>query len=271
MNISPNYNCTTPQNYQNRNNSTNFTAIPKASYKLFKGTGDVVIYQLERSDVPFLEHLRANIDKFFEKSGIKDHTKREIIEEALRGGVDFLKDTQHPQGKAKVLLAVADKEPCGLLVGNGLKIDKRGKYLHSSRKNHGAKETELDFFATWNNETRKGTGSALIDQYFRSAKADGFHSIYVRSEVPQNSNATTFYSKNGFRSLIGDRQMLDPKKGDSGYVTSVYFDTYDVVAPMKVTAGRMNTTIAETSKAMGRKEAANQASRDLSDIISTAP
>ena len=268
MNINNSYRCTPNQYSQNKNNSTNFTAIPKASYKLFKGTGDAVVCQLEKSDIPFLEQLRANIGKFFEAHNITDEAKQEIIEKALDGSVDFLRAESHPQEKARVLLAISDKKPCGLLVGNGLKVDKNGCTHYSSRKNHGRKETELDFFATWDNDKKKGVGSALMDSYYRAVKDDGFNAVYIRSEVPQLSGATTFYERNGARRLHGEKQQLDLKSSDYDYITGQYFDPNDLIVRMKTTSGRMNKTIEDTSKTMQRNGNISHTSRDLSDMIS---
>ncbi|MCR5265634.1 MAG: GNAT family N-acetyltransferase [Cyanobacteria bacterium RUI128] len=270
MNIDSNYRCVTP-NYQNRNNSTNFTANPRASYKLFKETGNAVVCQLEKSDVPFLEQLRANIGKFFEAHNITDEAKQEIIEKALDGSVDFLRAEALPQEKARVLVAISDKKPCGILVGSGLKVDKKGGLHYSSRKNHGSKETELDFFATWDNDKKKGVGSALMDSYYRAVKGDGFDTVYIRSEVPQLSGATTFYERNGARRLHGEKQQLDLKPSDYDYVTGQYFDPKDLIVRMKTTSSRMNQTIKDTSRAMQRNGDISHASRDLADMISIEP
>ncbi len=264
MRINPSF------NYPNLNkNKTSFKAVPKASYKLFKNTGDTVLYQLNKSDIPFLKYFRQNLGIFFKKHNISDDSRREIIDKALEASVDFLNEEKGAQEKVKVLLAVSDKKPCGLLVGNGLKVDQRtGKYVYSSRKNRAKGETELDFLSTWDLNKRKGVGSALIDEYFRTVKQDEFNSVYVRSEVPQYSDAIDFYSRIGFKKISGNYQKLCLKKGDSNYLTGEYFDSKDLVAPMKATAGRINSTIASISKTMERNEEISHIDTDLFELFS---
>ena len=262
MNIDSNYNYQTNQIPQR----TNFTAVPKANYKLFKNTGKAVIYELEKSDIPFLEKIKANIVQFFQKHQITDEAKQEIFEDSLDASLNILKDSEKLGKKAKIYFAVAEKQPCGLIVGNAAKVDKKGKLVYSSRKNHGSKETELDFLSACHPEY-KGTGKALVNEYLIGTKEAGFKDVYVRSEVPQYSGAVDFYSKNGFKSLTGEKQKLDLKKGDNSYVGGDYFDPNDLILPMKATPKRVNETIKETSKAMERREYPVKYSYDLSDIV----
>ena len=263
MNITQNYNY--QPNYQQ--NKINFKAIPRASYKLFKETGDALVYQLEKKDIPVLENIRANLQAFFEKHNIVNDATQEIIEKALKGSVDFLKAEKYPQKKAKVLMAVAEGEPCGLLVGNGLKIDKKsGKLVYSSRRNRGKKETEIDFLSNWDNNTRKGTGAALIDEYFITAKEDGFKSVFVRSEIPKYTDAESFYAKNGCERLTR-LPKSDLRKGDADYVTGEYFDPNDKILPMKASASKMDATIEETSRIMQRNENISHESVNLSEVL----
>lgn len=244
-------------------NTPNFKAIPQGKYKLFKDSGEVTIYQLEQKDIPLLENFISNRDEFVKKHKIDDEARECIVMEAFREGIDFLKRGDEEK-KVKVLMAVSNNEPCGIIIGNASKIDKSGKIHYSSRKNHGKNETELDVFATWNNNL-KGVGKALIDEYFIKAKKDGFKQIYVRAEVPQNApNTIKFYSGCGFTEMNGEKQQLDLKKGDYQYVAGEYFDADDLIMPMKATSSRIDKTIEEISTLMKRKESSNKVSEDIS-------
>ena len=61
-------------------------------------------------------------------------------------------------------------EPCGILVGNVVK--KRSsddKLVYTSRKNHGRKETELDWLTTWDpkpEQKMKNIGKAIASEYY---------------------------------------------------------------------------------------------------------
>ena len=267
MKISSNFKYT--HNNYTKSNKINFRAVAKASYNLFQDTGKVLIYQLDRSDIPFLEYFRQNLDAFYKKHNISDISRQEIIDKALEGSVDFLKEEKHLQSKAKVLLASDGKSPCGLLVGNGLKIDHRNeKYVYSSRKNRCKNETELDFLSTWNSDKHKGVGAALINEYFRTIKEDGFNSVYVRSEVPQFSNAVDFYSRNGFKKISGNYQKSNLKKGDNNYITGEYFNSKDLIMPMKATASRINSAIDTISRIMERSEEISHTNVNLLEVFS---
>lgn len=242
-------------NYQNNSQARtapSFTAIKKSTYKLFNDTGEAIIYQLEKSDIPMLENFINNIEKFYEKHEIKDKNRQIILLKTFQAGLDFLKNGEKEK-KVKVLMAMHNNEPCGIIIGNALKVNKNGTFNYSSRKNCGKNETELDFLVTWNNRL-KGIGKALLNEYFIGTKKDGFKNVYVRSEVPQYSNAITFYSKNGFRELTGQRQQLDLKKGDRSYVGGDYFSAENLVLPMKATSDSISSFIKSTSKQMERRE-----------------
>ncbi len=261
MNILPNHNyqCTTPQ-------KPNFTAIPKANYKLFKDTGKVTVFQLEKSDIPFLEKIKVNLGKFLSQHKIEDEAKQEIFTDSLNASINILKDSERLGKKAKIYMAVADKKPCGIIVGSASKLNKKGKIVYSSRKNHSSKETELDFLSTWHNSEYKGTGKSLVDEYLIDTREAGFKDVYVRSEVPQYSGATSFYEGCGFKSLTGEKQKLDLKKGDNSYIGGDYFDPEDLILPMKATPKRINESIKNISEAMSREEIKNPKSCNLFDV-----
>jgi hypothetical protein len=259
MNISPQVR-SCQNNYQ-VGKAPNFTALKKGNYGLLKGlVGENGIYQLGQNDIPLLENFITNIDKFYEKHQIKDEATQEIVLKAFQAGVDLLKRGEQ-EAKAKVLMAMHEGEPCGILVGDALKIDKQGRLNYSSRKNCAKKETELDFLAAW--KPGLNVGKSLVTEYFARARNDGFKSIYVRSEVPQLTGAVEFYTKNGFRSLTGQRQQLDLKKGDRSYVVGDYFDAEDLILPMKATSKRIDEVIQANSKKLKREEVTEPIHQEL--------
>ena len=269
MNITPQIN-----GYQNNyqvNNTPNFKAREKGIYELFKGTGKATIYQLEKSDIPLLQNFIDNIGKFFEQNNVakEDDAKQEIILKAFQAGIDFLKGQKHPKDKVKVMLAVVEdkNKTCGVIIGDALKIDKKGKFVYSSRKNHGAKEGEIEFFSTWNNGEFKGVGKSLAGEYFRAAKKDGFKSAYVRSEIPELEPETEkFYTDCGFRRLTKDKK-LDLKKGDNPYVAGEYFDPNDEIIPMKANMTRINEFLNNPKMIPPRTETTNPKRVDLSHLM----
>ena len=101
----------------------------------------------------------------------------------------------------KVLVAVHDDKPCGLLIANMLKLNENGKFVYSSRHNAAKNETEIDWLVTWgvnNKENIRGAGKALIAEYFRTAKQDKFKDVFLKSELPENSYAQAFDEKSWF-------------------------------------------------------------------------
>ena len=259
MNILPNYNyqCTTPQ-------KPNFTAIPKANYKLFKDTGKVTVFQLEKSDIPFLEKIKVNIKDFLKEQKIEDESRQQVVEEAFSAGIKLLDKSNTDEKKAKIFLAVCNESPCGIIIGNASKTDKFGKVHYSSRKNHGTNETELDWLASWNNNL-KGVGKSLVGEFFHSLKKDGFKSVYVRSEIPSKSGARDFYENVGY-TLLNNTERLIQRKNDYSYRIGTYDALEDKILPMKATPKRINESIKNISEAMSREEIKNPKSCNLFDI-----
>lgn len=267
LNISPSFN-----GYQqnNINNRPAFKAIPRADYTALGTKARITIYELEKKDVPLLENFREFIEKFYEKFGIQDESRQVISDEAFRAGINILENGKKMEDKAKVLLSVSDEGPCGIAIGSALKKDKNGVTWYSSRKNSATDETELDFLTTWSKKY-KGIGKMLLNEYLVDVKKDGFKSVYLRSELPECSFATTFYGGNGFRELNGNKQMLTLKKGDRDYVSGHYFHDDDLVIPMKATSARIDATIAKRSKELNRDVRKMPCSYDLAESIAIEP
>ena len=112
----------------------------------------------------FITSFLDNINQYFKNKKIYDFAHKQVMEEAF-GAVKALLTSEHQEKKAKSLLAVAEMEPCGILVGNVAKKQKIGnKLVYSSRKNHASKETELDWLTTWNAKLgKKMKNTGMID------------------------------------------------------------------------------------------------------------
>ncbi len=123
------------------------------------------------------------------------------------------------------------------MIGNVLKESKNHKTAYSSRKNHARKETELDWLATWNpflDKKVKNTGKVLTNEFYNTLKQDGFKDVYVRSEVPELSYATEFYSKMGFEELPSGRQSII-KSSTNNYLIGNYDASDEDIIPMVAT------------------------------------
>ena len=158
-------------------------------------------------------------------------------------------------------MAFYNNEPCSILIGNVLKVDKSGRYHYSSRKNHAKQETELDWLATWNKKI-PGEGQATVYEYFLTLLKDGFQHCFVRSEIPEKSSAVAFYTKMGFNKLSEiPRKIL--RKNDNKYVIGSYDDKCDTIIPMKATVMDMIKTIKEKACLVMRKQLKTNSTKTL--------
>ena len=162
---------------------------------------NITIIALEKKDLNFIK-------KMIEKAGNlghKDILKQDMIDITIRTIHDVLASENKIFNKVKLLLALHDDKPCGMLVANIPKKNIEGEnIIYSSRHNPAKNETELDWLVTWQIKNRgkiKGVGKALVGEYFRTIKKDKFRDIFVRSEVPENSYAVNFYESIGFEQL----------------------------------------------------------------------
>ena len=226
--------------YRRKEIQQSFKAIPLARYNTEPDVF-VTIYQLEKKDLSFITSFLDNINQYFKNKKIYDFAHKQVMEEAF-GAVKALLTSEHQEKKAKSLLAVAEMEPCGILVGNVAKKQKIGnKLVYSSRKNHASKETELDWLTTWNaklGKKMKNTATALAAEYYDTVIKDGFRDIYVRSEVPEKSYAVDFYKSIGFIELSKDRKKL-AKYQTNRYLIGNYDNPKDEVIPMIATRGNI--------------------------------
>lgn len=249
-------------NYQPYKSSPNFGAIPMAEYKYLDDKDkNVVVYQLEKKDINYLKHISDNIDGFYKHHDIQDESTKQVVKEAVDAGIEILKDEKNLEDKAKVLLALSEGDPSAILIGNALKVDKKGGYHYSSRKNHAEDETELDWLATWNKKIL-GEGKVVVCEYFKSLAQDGFKSVYVRSEVPEKSFAMEFYKKMGFKPL-SEKQREIFRENDNKYLIGEYDEKGDYIIPMIAKSKDISETLEKRCKELKRKELPNNYSVDL--------
>ncbi len=214
----------------------NFKAIHLARYQY--GKSDFLnVYQLEKRDLPFISKFSKNLKQYFKDKQINDYSRQEVMKEAFSAAEKILNSPRSIKGKARIFLATKDSNPCGILIGNVLKISKDNKLAYSSRKNHARKETELDWLATWNpfsDKKVKNTGKVLTNEFYNTLKQDGFKDVYVRSEVPELSYAAEFYSKMGFEELPSGRESII-KNSTNNYLIGNFDASDEDIIPMVAT------------------------------------
>ena len=249
-------------NYQTAKNSPSFGAIPMAQYKYLNDKDkNVIVYQLEQKDIPYLRNISDNIDGFYRHYDINDDSTKQVVKEAVDAGIEILKDEQQLEDKTRILLALSEGEPSAILIGNARKTNKKGGLHYSSRKNHAENETELDWLATWNKKIM-GEGKVIVCEYFKTLARDGFNSVYVRSEVPEKSFAFEFYKKMGFKPL-SEKQREIFRENDNQYVIGQYDEEGDMIIPMIAKSNDISRTLDKRCKELKRKELPNQYSVDL--------
>lgn len=243
-----------------------FSARPLAEYHYLNDKSkQFVVYKLEKSDLPYLQHLVDNLDKFYKKYDVDNESAKQVIEEAFNAGIAILKGKHSAEAKADILMGFYDQEPSSILIGNVLKIDKQGKTHYSSRKNHAKKETELDWLATWNKKI-PGEGQATVYEYFCQLLKAGFKHCFVRSELPEKSSAVNFYTKMGFEKLSDESRAI-LRKNDNQYIIGKYDNEEDEIIPMKATVGDMINIIRQKANSVLRKEIKNKHSHKLKEEI----
>ena len=253
--------------YTNKKRYPSFSAIPLARYNTEQNVF-VTIYQLEKKDLPFVTNFLNNIHQYFKEKKICDFSHKQVMEEAF-GAVKAILSSTHTEKKAKNLLAVSDMEPCGILVGNVVK--KRSsddKLVYTSRKNHGRKETELDWLTTWDPKPKqkmKNIGKAIAAEYYNTVLNDGFRDIYVRSEVPEKSYAVYFYKSIGFEELFKERKKIT-KYQTNRYLIGNYDNPKDEVIPMIVTRGTIVKTKEKLFETLNRFKI-ESSSIDINTVI----
>lgn len=214
---------------------------------------NISIVAIEKRDLPFIEKFVDYIDKFNEENLVK----KEIMRYSSKTILELLKSDISGFDKVKMFIATHDRIPCGIFVANVPKVYANGEaFVYSSRHNSGKNETEMDWFVTWSpkhNEKIKGIGKALVGEYFRTVKKDKFRDVFVRSEVPEKSYASSFYEGLGFE-RIGTKRLKLFNKNSAQYVIDDFSENNDETIPMIITRSRLQKTAEELSTKMTRQE-----------------
>ena len=239
----------------------NFCAVQLARYGYLGKNKEVIIYQLEKSDVSYIKHLVNNLSSFYKKYNVENESAKQVIEEAFNASIEILKGKHKSIDKTRILMAFYNNEPSSILIGNALKVDKKGIFHYSSRKNHAKNETELDWLATWNNKI-PGEGQATVYEYFYTLLRDGFKQCFVRSELPEKSSAVNFYTRMGFEKLSNRKRPI-LRKNDNKYVIGKFDDKADKIIPMKATVMDIINTIKEKANMIMRTESTTKYSCPL--------
>lgn len=241
------------QNNSYNRNYTSFKAVPLAKYGyLGKKTKNVIVYQLEKKDIGYIEHITKNLDKFFQKFDVDGESAKQVLEEALEASIAILKDEKQLENKARILMSFHDNKPSSVLIGNVVKVDKKGGLHYSSRKEHGVGETELDWLVTFNKDIPK-EGQATVNEYFHTLLKDGFTDCFVRSEIPTKSSAIKFYLRMGFKKLSNFARVILRKK-DYPYAIGKYDNKADKIVPMLASNSDIISTTKEKDATLMRKE-----------------
>lgn len=199
------------KNTLNQQSSLKFSGIPIGTSSLKGAAGaiqKVSIVELEPKDTVIIQSLRKQIRTG--KIPLKDpkakgfRARKTILNHALGVAEKILKFKTMPEFNdfSVVYLAVADRKPCGLIIGNMPKMSRANEVVYSNR---GAKkETEIDWLVTWETSGLaqiKGLGKALVSHFFKFCQDLNINTIYVRSEIPKKSSAKKFYESMSFRKI----------------------------------------------------------------------
>lgn len=227
---------------------------------------NIFVASLEKHDSSFADKFIKSLDNYTRMDSIKKDILTEAagtMKKILETGGDMLK-------KIKIFLAIWNETPCGILIANIPKEDEYGNIVYSSRHNCAKNETELDWLATWtpNPEDKiGGIGKTLIGEYFKTVGEDKFRDVYVRSELPENSYAQSFYESLGFE-VIGDKRVLwGAKTSNKALIRKEDDPVNDRVIPMIATRKNIKRTFHLLSENMNRQEIAEGKSTDISDLI----
>lgn len=223
---------------ENNNNSTSFTALPRAIYSLPTGE-QIKILELEAKDLPYIRDFSKNIKKFMDAKEIESVTdKRLIIDTSFKIIKEMLERITKfgtKENKTRMFIAESNSEICGVLVGGLPKRTPNGKIMYSSRKGCDKKETELNWLATWNPNAktqRKGVGKIILSEFIDTLEKDGFNKAFIQSEIPELSFAQKFYEKLGFKPMKCGQKPHSQIEKNKDIVTCVE-DLYDYeVVPM---------------------------------------
>lgn len=162
----------------------------------------LAIYEVKPCHEPIINHAFQRIkslDMLSHSEKIVFYVSHNIvIKKALEEIKKLLSmQTNAPNGlapKAKIYMAICDKQICGVAVTNVPKITKDGEIVNSCRSH--SSETELDWLVTWplnSREKVKGVGRLLLSYVYDFAQESDFKSLYIRAMEPKLTNAVLFY------------------------------------------------------------------------------
>lgn len=252
----------------NQNSNVKFGAIPRAEYRTLKNK-KVKIYELEKKDLPFIRNFSNNIDTYISKNRIEGKSRQEIIKTSFKVAEELLNVSDKKRGKNHIFIAEAGADISGVLIVNMPKRTPNGKKIYSSRKNCSRKETELNWFATWNNKNKdiKGIGKMLIGEFYNSLKKDRFKKVFVESEIPEKTYAEFFYQKMGFKELTDHRKTISQVETNKDVIkNSGSIMENDEIVPMIVKKNNINRVKEQIFSIFKRKTLSSN-SIDLYDVI----
>lgn len=220
------------------NRHIRFSAVPQAKYILpavqcpEKLSKEVILYEIEPQDLLILKRLEKQVREETLLSDDNGENRKaahySILRYALTHAKRILRHRQEPscqfQDTSVIYLAVADKQPCGLLIGNMPKINQCGQITYTYRDKLPDEETELDCMSTFNRNIR-GVGSVLLSHFYEFCRSLNFKTIYIRSDIPKESIAMRFYEKMGC-SLAEPHTIPWQTKTGPVYVTTYLYDPY---------------------------------------------
>lgn len=240
----------------NSANSVSFKLRPIAQWRCTsvakKQPKSITIAELEERDLAFIQKLKNLSEIAF----AKDRVRNEIVWGTLTTMEGILATNCEFMDKIKMYVAIQNYKPCGLLIGNMPKrILSTEGISYSSRHNNAKSETEIDWLATWTpkgEEKVKGVGKALVAEFFGSLKKDKFRDVFVKSEIPENSYAQSFYESLGFEVLGAKRPPLTCNTTNT-YVLKSYDEPSARIVPMIISRGKLRKCFSELSEKMFRQ------------------
>ena len=170
-------------------------------------TKKLAIYEVKTSQEPIISHAFKRVMAFDmlppDKNAIFYVSHNIVIKKALEEIIKLLRmQANVPSGlasKAKIYMAICDRQLCGVAVANVPKITNNGEIVHSCRNN--PSETELDWLVTWpltSGQKVKGVGKLLLSYVYDFVRESDFKLLlYIRAMEPRLTNAVAFYVSMG--------------------------------------------------------------------------
>lgn len=186
---------------QNLNNKyqPQFKGIPYAYTKMknIKNSSGILIYELEKSDIPFLNKLTKNLNLKKLAPEVTDKMQLEAWQDLILKAISTI-----GLKSSKVFLAVntSNNKPCGIL--------SELTYFDSSIRDF---TKHISYFATWPdklNHNVKGAGKSLVRAILDNAEKDGLGTtLKTCPYAPKGARACEpFYKDLGFTKASGIEQ-----------------------------------------------------------------